>query len=98
MPGWASRLFFTSSAGTLVPMMPILAWCRDRLAEFRRLGFPGTGSPAAPEVPRVVITKDLVSHEAYLLAEADGFRQHPDEYWYQALVRLSTDAPAVSAP
>lgn len=70
-------------------MLPILSWCRARLAELRCLAFPGT----APEVPRVVITKDLVAHEAYLLAEADGFRKHPDEYWYQALVRLSTDAP-----
>lgn len=74
-------------------MLPILAWCRARLAELCRLGRTTT-----PEVPPVAITKDLVAHEAYLIAEADGFRQHPDEYWYRALVRLSTDAPADTPP
>ena len=31
--------------------------------------------------------------EAYRLAEADGFRQHPDVYWHQAETAPSTSKP-----
>jgi len=31
--------------------------------------------------------------EAYRIAEADGFRQHPDVYWHQAEIAPSTSKP-----
>ena len=39
-------------------------------------------------------TYEMKQIEAYRLAEADGFRQHPDVYWHQAETAPSSSKPA----
>jgi predicted flap endonuclease-1-like 5' DNA nuclease len=39
-------------------------------------------------------TYEMKQVEAYRLAEADGFRQHPDVYWHQAETAPSSSKPA----
>lgn len=38
-------------------------------------------------------TYEMKQIEAYRIAEADGFRQHPDVYWHQAETAPSTSKP-----
>ncbi|WP_427454443.1 hypothetical protein [Litorimonas sp. WD9-15] len=38
-------------------------------------------------------TYEMKQIEAYRLAEADGFRQHPDVYWHQVETAPSTSKP-----
>lgn len=38
-------------------------------------------------------TYEMKQIKAYRLAEADGFRQHPDVYWHQAKTAPSTSKP-----
>jgi hypothetical protein len=40
------------------------------------------GSPVAPA------TEDDIGYTAFLLAEADGFKNGPDHYWHEAERRL----------
>ena len=41
-------------------------------------------------------TYEMKQIEAYRIAEADGFRQHPDVYWHQAETAPSTSKPKVA--